>query len=158
MTDPATSRASWSTSWAHVRSKADIGRAWLVDLVWSGLVVDEGALLQDQVRRAEEMRQLLRSVDWYGLLKESRSFLWLQWMYGCMHVIIIVAVVGFAVQRWHEDALGGSGSDWPSVDIGTARSEDESWPAAACRSPLAALVPALARVPCRDRAGNGRDA
>lgn len=74
------------------------------------------------------------------------------------YVIIMVAVVGFAVQRWHEDALGGSGSDWPSVDIGTARSEEDGWPAAACRSPLAALVPALARVPCRDRAGNGRDA
>lgn len=66
-----------------VRSKADIGRAWLVCLVWSGLVVDEGALLQDQMRRAEEMRQMLRSVDCYALLKESRSFLWLQRMYAC---------------------------------------------------------------------------
>ena len=63
MTALATSRAS----------QAELGRAWLVWLVWSGLVVDEGALLQDQMRRAGEMRRLLSSADRLGVLAELRS-------------------------------------------------------------------------------------
>lgn len=53
--------------------QADIGRACLVWLVWSGLglalVVDEEALLQDQTRRAEEMRRFLGSVYCSTMLK-----------------------------------------------------------------------------------------
>jgi len=105
---------------------------------WPGLAVDEGALLQ------EGMRRLVSSVKlgWSSNIEKLRS------PQGCSYCCVlcelhVTAMVAVGSLLW---------SDWPGVDIGTAGSEGHGWPTAACRSPLTAVVPALARVPCAGRA------